>query len=586
MSEINQIIYTNKARCRDCYRCVRACPVNAIKMETDQASVVDDRCILCGTCIRECPQEAKTYRKDLYKVKKLIEENGQVVASIAPSFAFLFNEWEIKRIPSMLRMLGFSQVFETAEGAYYVAQKSSELFDESPGCSITTACPAVINYVERYESKKVKNLMPVLSPMSAHGKIIKERLGFDTKVVFIGPCIAKKDEAERPESEDYVDAVITFDELLEWVKEENISLNDLEDSSFDSETPYVSRYFPLAGGLPKTADITPDLLSETIISVTGHEEVFDSLANCNGSDCKTLVEPLFCRYGCINGPGVTNDENIFSRRKKILDYTKSCEQNSPESLEIKTNLSNTWIVKKLWDDNEFSEEEIRIVLEQTGKVNEEDQLNCKACGYDSCIDKAKAVLNGMAVKEMCIPFMRRMAEQRTDKVINTSPNGIIILDQHFNIMHMNPAFKNFFHCTNNAIGKKISTLMDPEPFIQLKNSEEKKISMVIKHSNNLICHQIIYTLEEDNQIAGIFVDITKHTNITEKFTSLKKETIYKAQELLDHQIAMAQNLAKYLGESTAKGEELVENLIELTEDEEKKNLGSKKNWLWNTRTPK
>ncbi len=586
MSETNQIIYTNKARCRDCYRCVRGCPVNAIKMENDQASVVDDRCILCGTCIRECPQEAKTYRKDLYKVKKLIEENEQVAVSIAPSFAFLFEEWQIKRIPSLLRMLGFNQVYETAEGAYYVAQKAGELFNESNNCSITTACPAVINYVERYETKKVKNLMPVLSPMSAHGKIIKERLGFDSKLVFIGPCIAKKGEAERQESEDYVDAVITFDEWFDWIEEENISLNDLEDSSFDSDTPFVSRYFPLAGGLPKTADITPDLLSETIISVTGYEEVFDSIDHCNGHDCKTLVEPLFCRYGCINGPGVTTKENIFDRRKKILSYTKSCEQNSPASSDIKTNLDNTWELKKITDKDWFTDEEIRTVLEQTGKVSEEDQLNCKACGYDSCIDKAKAVLNGMAVKEMCIPFMRRLAEQRTDKVINTSPNGIIVLDQQLNIIHMNPAFKNFFHCSNNAVGKKISTLMDPEPFIQLKNSDEKEISMVIKHNDNLICHQIIYTLEEEDQIAGIFVDITKHTSVTEKLSSLKKETIYKAQELLDHQITMAQNLAKYLGESTAKGEELVEKLIELTEDEEKKNLGTKKNWLWNTRTQK
>src|ERR1035437_1775619 len=217
MTNAKQIIFTNNARCRDCYRCLRNCPVNAIKLKNGQASVEVERCILCGTCLKECPQGAKDFRSDLEKVKLLLKENSKVAVSIAPSFPAIFDPWQCDVIPSALRKLGFGYIAETAEAAFYVAEKTRELFSEKKrGMTLATACPAFVSYIEKYKSENVKNLVPVVSPMIAHAKRIKEKLGKDCKVVFIGPCLAKKGEAEREEYKGIIDAVLTFKEFTEW----------------------------------------------------------------------------------------------------------------------------------------------------------------------------------------------------------------------------------------------------------------------------------------------------------------------------------------------------------------------------------
>jgi len=296
-----------------------------------------------------------------------------------------------------------------------------------------------------------------------------------------------------------------------------------------------------------------------------------------------LLEPLMCSSGCINGPGLPRSANIYTRKKSVVHYSLNSPKEDISDNEVSISLSTSFDYNATFKIHEFPDEEIRRILEKTGKQYKEDQLNCGACGYSSCLDNARAILGGMVEIESCIPYMRRLAEQRTDKIIETSPNGIVILNKELEILHMNQAFSKFFMCTNSIIGKRISYLMDPEPFIKLKESEIDQIEETVHHQNyDISCHQILYKLPEENQFIGIFVDITKNVSDVEKLDSLRKKTIQQAQELLDHQVEMAQQLAKLLGENAAKGEALVENLLELTQDKQKKN----KNWLRDTYTTK
>ncbi len=583
-----QIIFTNKARCRDCYRCLRNCPVNAIKLKDGQASVELERCILCGTCLKECPQNAKQFRRDLEKVKKIIRENEKVAVSIAPSFPALFEKWQIERVPSMLRKLGFNYISETAEAAFYVAQETEKYFNGKRGAlSMASACPSFVSYIEKYKPGNVNNLVPVVSPMIAHGKRIKEKLGSDAKVVFIGPCLAKKGESERSEYKNIIDAVLTFRELFDWIEEEKIDFKLLEESSFDEKVIGDSRLYAMVGGMSKTAALQTDNLNTSIYSLSGLNEISDAINSFTDTSQNVLIEPLVCSMGCINGPGLEKSDQIFLRKERVIDYSAQHILCNAEAVESSLNLNTSFDNYARIIEKDFTDEQIREVLESTGKQNADDQLNCGSCGYITCLDNARAILSGMSDIETCIPYMRRLAEQRTDKIIETSPNGIVILDSQLQILHMNPAFKKFFMCTNSVIGKRISTLMDPEPFVKLTENEIEQIETTVLHENyHITCHQLLYKLPEEKQYIGIFVNITKNLADSEKLDSMREKTIQQAQELIDHQIEMAQQLAKLLGESTAKGEELVDNLLKLTRDEQIKSVGRKKNWLWDTYTPK
>lgn len=584
----NQIIFTNKARCRDCYRCLRNCPVNAIKMKDGQASVEAELCILCGTCLKECPQNAKQFRRDIEKVKRLIKENENVAVSIAPSFPALFEDWQIERVPSLMRKLGFSYVCETAEAAYFVAKETKEYFSEKEkGLCLSTACPSFVTYIEKYQTKKVDNLTPIVSPMVAHAKRLKNKLGSHWKVVFIGPCIAKKAEAERIEYKGLIDGTLTFTELLEWMEEEKIDLKQYEASEFDEQVAGDSRLYALTGGMSKTASLETDNLNTSVYAMSGYTEIVDSIYSFDGTHSKIMIEPLICQSGCVNGPGLPKSSTVYKRKENVINYAKQKNNCSAVVDERNVKLTTTFNHAAGLIREDYSEEQIRQVLEQTGKQNEEDQLNCAACGYPTCLENAKAIISGMVEIESCIPYMRRLAEQRTDKIIETSPNGIVILNKELEIIHMNPAFKKFFMCTNSVIGKRISYLMDPEAFIKLKESDTVTVEETVNHTSyNIVCHQILYKLKEDDQYIGIFVDITKNLSDEEKLDSLRERTISQAQELLEHQIEMAQQLAKLLGENTAKGEELVENLLKLTQDEKVKSIGRNKNGLWDTYTTK
>lgn len=563
---MESIVYTNKARCRDCYRCVRMCPVKAIRMHDGQAFVVAEACVSCGTCIRECPQGAKAFRRDVDRVEEMLSQPGVTAASVAPAFAAIYSEAERRRFPSVLRRLGFGFIAETAVGAAPVAHATATWAAAHPlETHIATACPAVVCYVERYRPELVPNLAPVASPMVVHARHLKRKLGAGTRVVFIGPCVAKKMEASRGATGGVVDAVLTFLEVEEWLARKGLSLTSGEESDFDERPSGTSRLFPLAGGCLRTAGLATDLMDEHVVAVSGIEaigEAFDAAVPGRG----LVIEPLFCRQGCINGPAMCGNRNLFERRDGLLSYAREqpgMAGQGPEQVPVEMDYRAD---ARVWP--RIEEAAILAELELTGKAHPDNQLNCGACGYPNCRDKAVAVLRGMAEREMCIPFMRLRAEQRTDRIMETSPNGIVILDEHLAILSMNPAFRKTFMCSESVCGKRISYLMDPHLFETIASGERELVETVVRHERyGLECHEILYALREEKQYVGIFVNITHSRASQEKLSHLRAQTVQQAQQLLEHQVAMAQQIARLLGDSAARGEVLVEHLRQLGRDE-------------------
>jgi len=596
----SEIVFTRKAKCRDCHRCVRACPVKAIRVRDGQAQVVAERCIGCGTCIRECPQHAKAYRNDVTDAAALIADSELVVASVAPSYAAIFEPWERKRLPSALRRLGFRYVAETAAAAQVVAEAGAAYVARHPDQSfVWSSCPAATEYVRRYRPEMASMLMPIASPMVAHARWLRQRLGRGVKVIFIGPCVAKKAEAERPECRD-VDLALTFEELAEWLRDENVHLSSCEESEFD-ETGADARLYPLPDGALRTAGMLSADLGAKAFSADGFTDVDRALDLVAESTEPRILESLFCSGGCINGPATATRRNVFSRRFDLEDAASASADGHSIAVHSGTGRLAPPADSSLLDAavrtptpvlRPVSVSAITEALAATGKTGPEDQLDCGACGYATCRDKAIAVVRGMAEPDMCIPYMRHLAETRNDLILDASPNGILTLDSHFQILSMNPAFRKHFRAGEATLGKNISVLMDPEPFLRLAaTTDEDHLEMTIRHERyGVTFHQILFRLEDANQYVGIFVDITASEKDQRELEQMRTKTVEQAQELLDHQIAIAQQLAEFLGESTARGEVLVQNLLAMAgETREAASAATDdpiKKWRWTTSTSK
>ncbi len=568
------VISTDKAKCRDCYRCVRVCPIKAICISDGQARVDSERCILCGTCVRECPQQAKHVRNDLGKVAEMLAASGLTVASVAPSFPAAFADYGSGFLPAALRKLGFGMVTETAVGAELVAAATAKLIEERKTCWVTSACPVVVNLIERYFPDMCGNITPIVSPMVAHARYLKAKFGEDTKVVFIGPCSAKKGEAET-DGNGVVDAVLTFEELHQALADADIKVQALQPVPFDDVRPRNAQLFPLEGGLAKTASIASGLLREDFVGISGEAYVREMISHLSGDSPIRLFEALFCPGGCINGACMGSSKDVFARRGRVLQYSKRKTYEAEEEFDPATapavDLSRE-IERQPFVKPMFSEEQIRSVMAQTGKLTIEDELNCGACGYSSCRENALAVLSGMAESSMCLPWMRHMAESKTYQIIDNSPNGIVMVDNALNIVSLNPAFANMFSCTDSILGKSIAVLMDPADFEKVAAEVVDRINgqAVALPQYNLIASQSIYRIEGENVLVGIFANITKTKEDEDRIAKMQAETLANAERVIDKQMRMAQEIASILGETTSETRVLLRRLTDLARQAEEK----------------
>ncbi|HXL02863.1 MAG TPA: [Fe-Fe] hydrogenase large subunit C-terminal domain-containing protein [Candidatus Atribacteria bacterium] len=566
------VISTIEARCRDCYKCIRNCPVKAIRVSLGHAEVVDERCIKDGRCVLVCPQDAKKIQNDLPRVQELLRGEDPVVVSLAPSFVAAFSEGTEGQIVAALKKLGFQEVRETAEGAEWVAKEHTRLLSEGRKNIISSSCPAINALIYKYYPQYVSYLAPVVSPMIAHARLIRQEYG-KVKVVFIGPCIAKKAEVEEEEVKGEVDAVLTFEELKTWFQEENISLSVLEEEEMGLSSVEWGRAFPVEGGLLKTASLDTGILSKEVMVITGIDrcrQFLDDLENARSSF--EMVEMMSCEGGCIDGPVLQSLLSPYERRKKVIDYTEKAKMvynPPPEKKFISLPSFSRDFVPHPVPRPEVPEEEIKRILSLTGKFSPQDELNCGACGYNTCREKAQAVYQGMAEAEMCIPFMRAKAESFSSFLIAVTPNGIVLVDENLRIVDVNPALRRMFGLTGKlVVGSKLDQFIDPSPFVEVLRTKRvvtKEVSY--PQYQNLYVQLSVFYLEKSQLLMGVFVDLTKEREREALMEQIREKTLEKAQQVINNQMTVAQEIASLLGETTAETKVLLNKLMKILRGE-------------------
>ncbi|MGQ9618704.1 MAG: [Fe-Fe] hydrogenase large subunit C-terminal domain-containing protein [Candidatus Aminicenantia bacterium] len=416
------IVSTIPGKCKRCYSCVRNCPAKAIRVRFGQAEVIEERCIACGTCVRVCAQQAKQIESHVPLVNEFLKESPWVIAILAPSFPAAIHPHNPNKFITALRKLGFFKVMEVAFGAQLISSLEYPKIFSANGNEpiISTPCPAVVNYVERFHPSLVPNLAKVVSPMVAMGRAIKEKMFSNPKVVFIGPCIAKKDEIRDPEVEGTIDAVLTYDEIKNLIEKNQIKIEELEENSLDGPVPGLARLFPLSGGLMKSARLPFDLVEGDVIVTEGKERVIEILDQIEKGKVKAkFFDLLFCE-GCINGPAMNTNLSYFEKRDFIVSFTRERlnEEKTLEDIErfSDVNLKRDFKAKPI-NIPYPSEEQIKEILGKIGKFKKEDELNCGVCGYSTCRDKAVAVFQGIAEIEMCLPYLIDELQKTQDTLI-------------------------------------------------------------------------------------------------------------------------------------------------------------------------
>ena len=567
MSATSPYLDFKDAKCKDCFKCLRECPVKAIRYENHQAKIIEQRCILCGRCTLVCPQNAKQVHSELDDVLVLLSSGRKVVASLAPSFVSSFDTQDLDVMKEALFALGFAEVEETAVGAKAVTEEYARLLGTGEFKNfITSACPAVNRMISIYYPDALKYLAPVPSPMVAHARMLKKR-DPDAAIVFIGPCIAKKREAAES---GIIDGVLTFEELNTVFAQKNIDLCKIEAKRHAEGTELKARYYPIPRGIIKSFDSLP--AGYEYVAVDGVErcaEVLDEIDTLSG----LFLELNCCEYACVGGPcrlhvkggNIKSNENVRKYAAKDMGAAPAVTE------QVDLTEKHPRIIL---DDFVPSEKDIRAILAKTGKNSPEDELNCGACGYSTCREKAIAVLNGYADIEMCLPYMRSRAESMSYEIIQNTPNGIVLMGDDFKILDINTRAMKLLGITEHDVrGMLAFDCFDCEDFINAvtrgRNVSKKKV--FVNRTKKYIELSIIL-LQEHKVLFGVMKDITESVEYDEKLNAVKLETLATTDEVIKKQMRVAQEIASLLGETTAETKvalnKLKQTLAPRSEDEE------------------
>jgi iron only hydrogenase large subunit-like protein/uncharacterized Fe-S cluster-containing protein len=582
-------IERTSAKCKDCYRCLRECPVKAIQVVQEDNSpemhvkIIEDRCILDGKCITVCPQNAKQPRSDTKTVKTMLSRGYKVAATVAPSFAALLPLVDPLKLPTILRKLGLAMVSETAFGAELVARAQRKLLEEGKRPYITSPCPAVVNLVERHYPEAIPYLTPLVSPAVAHARYLKS-VDPDLKVVFIGPCVAKKEECTRPDAALSVDVALTFRELWSWVEEDNIDVEALEASDFDPPYPDLGRLFPTEGGILKAAGITSSMVSSDVVAISGIENCIEMISYItSGQATVDLVDLMACNGGCLGGPGAANELNIFARRQRLLDYWQSRrpeptggdkQAGEPSDALPESQLRRTYRDKK-HKPVEVPEEAIREILAATGKYTPEDELNCGACGYHTCRDKAIACYMGYADPVMCIPYMRQRAESMANLIVSAIPSAIFVVSRDDRILEVNRLAQLLAkQSLHDLIGESIEHIFPPElcsKLHQLVDDEDVFRGLMVLDDRWFD----VTIFSEPTQRVKVIVltDKSKEIQDRERLSQLRNETLGRVEQVINKQMQVAQKVAGLLGETTAETKGTLSQLVKILKDETSNAIG-------------
>ncbi len=569
-------VYTLKNECSDCYKCVRHCFVKAIKIESGHASVISDKCITCGACVLNCSSKAKRVRNDVEKVKNiLMPKNGvkpDVYVSLAPTFSGVFSNMPKEKLIAILKKLGFKGVSETAIGAQAVSIKTAEMLcntaDSEQKLYISSACPAAVDFIRMYHPEFAKNITPVASPALTHAKILKEKFGNDIKVVFIGPCIAKKNEADR--NPDLISAALTFDELKYWLNEEYINVDKIhyEGEHFVPEEAYEGSLYPIEGGMNDTIkrclrnyefDEVRDIKFLTASSLETIDRILKGFDE-NTLKNKIFIEALSCAAGCVGGPGISDKKSGLDIMTKIINYTKSRPviPKEPETVVNMEYLANAA------PDKKYSVEELRKALKRIGKNSIEDELNCGGCGYSSCREMGYALLRNEAEPSQCASYMRQIAHRKADALLRCMPSAMVMVDKDLKIAEANNAFIKMFmpdmydvYSQNPDMlkGAAIDKIVDFDFIFKTALGDYSDIHKEHYPLNDRLYDITAFTIEKDELVGAIIVDVTRSQVNREKIAQ-------KAHEVITKNISIVQNIACLLGEHMVETELLLSSIAQ------------------------
>ena len=550
-----------KSNCKNCYKCIRHCPVKSIRFSGNQAYIIGNECIMCGQCFVVCPQDAKQIVDETEKVKVILQGSDPVVVSLAPSFVANYQGVGIHAMRKALKQLGFYDVEETAIGATIVKNEYERLVNEQASDVIITSCCHSINLlIQKYFPSELPYLASVLSPMQAHCRDIKQRIP-NAKTVFIGPCVAKKDEAQYYEG--LVDAVLTYDELSNWLKAEHIEL----EQEMDAEENSRARFFPTTGGILKTmAQNNPNY---TYMAIDGTENCMAALKDIeSGKLSRCFIEMSACVGSCVGGPVM---EKYHSSPVKdyiaIAQYAgkKDFVVEQPDPLALQKTFSV--IERRL---PQPSEEQIHDTLRQMGKIKPSDELNCGSCGYDTCREKAIAILQGKAEISMCLPYLKDKAESFSDTIVRNTPNGLIVLNEKLEVQQINKVALKILNLryASDVMGDQVVRILDPTDFIDVLNKganiHNKRVYLAEyeKYMEETIVYDREYRL-----LVCILRDVTEEETQREKKENISRQTVEIADRVVDKQMRIVQEIASLLGETAAETKIALTKLKESISDE-------------------
>ncbi len=559
-------VYTIKSECSDCYKCVRECYVKAIRIEDGHASVIPEQCIACGNCIKACPQNAKKVRNDLEKAKSLVSSAQKVFISLAPSWRGV---WDIseQNLIRLIKELGFSEVSETALGAQEVSiQTAKFLSGEEKGLFISSACPAAVDFIRLYMPEYAKCITNIASPALTHAKMLKEQYGADISIVFIGPCIAKKNESDKhPE---LIDVALTFEELNQWIEQNGIVLNDSDNKDeyrFVPEEAYEGSLYPLEGGMNETIKRCELPGNVQLINVSALNSLKKSLEGIDPEkiDNPVFIEALACEGGCVAGPCISTRKPGISVISDVLSNAQSRKRIPKEP---KLVLEESYLPAPA-KETAYTLLEIEKALESIGKYSIEDELNCGGCGYNNCRQFTEALLSGKAETSMCVSYMRKTAMKKAGAMLRCMPSGVVIVNNLLKIVEINEAFikmfagevyERFKGCPEDLIGAYLDRLLPCADIFRQVLKTGKDVHKEHYHIKDGLFDITVFSIETSQVVGAIIVDVTK--------SEMKRDRIAKkAQTVINKNISVVQEIACLLGEHMVETEVLLNSITECYE---------------------
>ena len=551
-----------KSNCKNCYKCIRHCPVKAIRFSGNQAHIIGNECILCGQCFVVCPQNAKEIVDETEKVKVLLQGDDPVIVSLAPSYVANYDNISITTMRKALKQLGFYDVEETAIGATIVKNEYERLLREDGRDVIISSCCHSINLlIQKHYPQALEYLADVMSPMQAHCMDIKKRYP-NAKTVFVGPCVAKKDEAEHYEG--IVDAVLTFEEVTRWLEAEGVML-ELE-PDYDENTR--ARFFPTTGGVLKT--MTQDIPGYTYLALDGVDNCIDALKDIiSGNLHKCFIEMSACVGSCIGGPVMEK----YHRTETVRDYitvakyagSKDFIVDQPGASEL--HKAFEYIEQR---SQRPSDLEIQNILRQMGKFKPAHELNCGSCGYNTCREKAIAIIQGKAEISMCLPYLKDKAESFSDTVVNNSPFGLIVLNEALEVQQINTAARKLMNIrsASDVLGDQVIRILDPVPFAEvLRTGRDLHDERVYLAEYGRYVEQSVVHDKDSHLLITILRDITDEQNARDQKEHISRQTIEVADRVVDKQMRIVQEIASLLGETAAETKIALSKLKESIQDE-------------------